>query len=188
MQNFNTIIILLWVVFLVYWVISMIGVKRGVGNTLGSDIGFFLFIAVLLWLHSASVFGYNYLQSNPIITNPTIEGIGIALCVLGIALMIWARVYLGRNWGTAMTLKENPELITKGPYALVRHPIYSGMVVALLGSVLAGGTLWFNLFFIGCIGFAYFSANKEEKILTQQFPNEYPAYKKRTKMLVPFVF
>jgi len=62
-------------------------------------------------------------------------GVGVALCALGIGLAIWARTYLGRNWGMPMSRKENPELVTSGPYAYVRHPIYTGLLIAMLGSV-----------------------------------------------------
>lgn len=111
---------------------------------------------------------------------------GVALCLMGFALTIWARLYLGGNWGIPMSLRQGHELVTSGPYARVRHPIYSGLVLAGLGSVLALGVLWLPaLVFIGV--FFVFSARTEEKMLCEQFPEAYPPYRRRTRMLIPFV-
>jgi protein-S-isoprenylcysteine O-methyltransferase Ste14 len=86
-----------------------------------------------------------------------------------------------------MTQKEEPELVTSGPYHLVRHPIYSGILVAGVGTAVALSWLW--LIAVALAG-TYFlcSATVEEHYLTEQFPDTYPTYKHGTKMLVPFVF
>ena len=111
---------------------------------------------------------------------------GIALFVVGLAVAIWARVHIGRNWGTPMTQKDEPELVTSGPYHLVRHPIYSGILVAGIGTAVALSWLWLTAVALAGIYFIY-SATVEERYLTQRFPAEYPAHKRSTKMLVPFV-
>ena len=112
--------------------------------------------------------------------------IGVVFCALGIGLAILARVYLGRNWGMPMSQKENPELVTTGPYGFVRHPIYAGMLLAMLGSAIGSSVFWvLPLILFG----AYFihSARREETLMITQFPDQYPSYIKRTKMLLPFV-
>jgi protein-S-isoprenylcysteine O-methyltransferase Ste14 len=85
-----------------------------------------------------------------------------------------------------MSLRQGHELVTSGPYTYVRHPIYTGIMLAMIGSALAVGLLWLLLF---ALYFAYFlfSARTEEKMMLAQFPGTYPAYRRRTKMLVPFV-
>ena len=104
----------------------------------------------------------------------------------GIALAVWARVQLGRNWGMPMTQKAEPELITSGPYRFVRHPIYSGLLAGLLGTALASNLI--GLIVVAILGvYFYYSASVEEKNLTATFPAAYPAYRARTKMLIPFV-
>lgn len=151
------------------------------------------------WVRLALVIGAFQLQRLPVFqefsrnlgvgvasSNPTIGVVGIVLCAAGIAFAIRARRYLGRNWGMPMSLQEGHELVTTGPYARVRHPIYTGILLAMLGSALTVGAAWFIPFVIFCVYFVY-SAKTEEKLMMQQFPNEYPAYKERTKMLVPFV-
>jgi protein-S-isoprenylcysteine O-methyltransferase Ste14 len=111
---------------------------------------------------------------------------GVTLCALGVALAIWARVYLGKNWGMPMSRKEHPELVTTGPYAYVRHPIYTGLLLAMFGSAIAETAFWLVPLVVVGAYFIY-SARSEEKGMVEEFPERYPAYQKRTKILVPFL-
>jgi protein-S-isoprenylcysteine O-methyltransferase Ste14 len=99
---------------------------------------------------------------------------------------IWARVHIGRNWGTPMTQKDEPELVTSGPYHLVRHPIYAGILAAGVGTAVALSWPWLTAVALAGVYFLY-SAIVEERYLTNQFPDSYPVYKRSTKMLVPFI-
>lgn len=112
---------------------------------------------------------------------------GVGLCVIGFGLAFWARISIGRNWGVPMSMRQGHELVTSGPYAYIRHPIYSGLMLAMIGSALTVGVVWLLLF---VLYFAYFifSARTEEKMMLAQFPDAYPAYRRRTKMLIPFIF
>ncbi len=112
---------------------------------------------------------------------------GIVLCAAGLGLAVWARVMLGRNWGEPMSLKEGHELVTAGPYCLVRHPIYTGILLAMLGSAVAVGSGWL-LILVAVLPYLVYSARTEEGLMMEQFPTEYPKYKKRTKALIPFVW
>jgi protein-S-isoprenylcysteine O-methyltransferase Ste14 len=118
--------------------------------------------------------------------NPALHITGVVVFAIGILFAIWARVYLGRNWGVPMSLRQGHELVTSGPYRFVRHPIYTGILLAAIGSALAGELWWLVLLPIFLAYFLY-SAFTEEKMMAEQFPSEYPEYKKRTKMLIPFV-
>lgn len=113
--------------------------------------------------------------------------LGAALCVLGLAFAVWARIYLGRNWGMPMSLREGHALVTSGPYAYVRHPIYTGILLAMIGSMLAVARAWVWALLLFFVYFLY-SALTEERMLAEQFPEAYPAYKAHTRMLVPFIF
>jgi protein-S-isoprenylcysteine O-methyltransferase Ste14 len=118
--------------------------------------------------------------------SPILGAIGAVVFVSGIAVAIWARVHLGRNWGMPMTQKAEPELVTSGPYRFVRHPIYSGLILALVGTALATNLL--GLIIAAVLGgYFYYSASVEEKNLVATFPTDYPAYQAQTKMLIPFV-
>ena len=120
-------------------------------------------------------------------TDPWREAAGLVLFALGLGLAIWARVHLGRNWGVPMTQKDEPELVTGGPYRLVRHPIYSGIIAAGIGT--AVGLSWFWLVPVLLAGsYFVYAATVEERFLAEEFPDTYLQYKRSTKMLVPFVF
>ena len=86
-----------------------------------------------------------------------------------------------------MSQKDDPELVTSGPYHLVRHPIYSGILGAGVGTAVALSWLWLIAVGLAGVYFVY-SATVEERNLATQFPETYPAYRSSTKMLVPFVF
>ena len=112
---------------------------------------------------------------------------GLALTLAGTGFAIWARAFLGRNWSAIVTIKENHQMIQSGPYAVVRHPIYSGFLLALLGTALAlgevRGLMAFALAFVGW----WFKSRLEEKFMEQKFGAEYAAYKQRVKALIPFI-
>ena len=120
------------------------------------------------------------------IRSPIIGATGAVVFASGLALAIWGRVHLGRNWGLPMSEKTEPELITSGPYRLVRHPIYWGLLAGLLGTALVTNLIGLILGPILGLHF-YYCAAVEEKNLTATFPSAYPAYQTRTKMLIPFV-
>jgi len=119
--------------------------------------------------------------------NPTTNFIGVLFCVLGIGFAVWARFHLGREWSSHPTVKEGHQLITSGPYAYVRHPIYTGILLAVLGSALATGIYWIIYFLIILIVFLR-RVKIEEQLMTKMFPDQYPKYKARTKALIPFIW
>ncbi len=86
-----------------------------------------------------------------------------------------------------MSRKENPDFITTGPYAYVRHPIYAGLLVAMLGSAIGNSLLWLIPFAGGAVYFVY-GALREERVMLEQFPERYAAYQAKSKRLIPFVW
>jgi protein-S-isoprenylcysteine O-methyltransferase Ste14 len=127
------------------------------------------------------------LRGHSVNTDAWRAGLGLVLFALGLGCAIWARVNIGRNWGTPMTEKLEPELVTSGPYRLVRHPIYFGILVAGAGTAVALSWQWLIAVALAGIYFVY-SATVEERFLAEQFPDTYPTYKHATKMLLPFIF
>ena len=112
---------------------------------------------------------------------------GLALTLAGAGFAIWARAYLGRNWSAIVTIKEDHRMVYSGPYALVRHPIYSGLLLALLGSALALGEVR-GLAAVGLALLAWWLKSRlEEQFMEQRFGAEYAVYKRRVKALIPFV-
>jgi protein-S-isoprenylcysteine O-methyltransferase Ste14 len=100
--------------------------------------------------------------------------------------MVAARIHLGRNWGMPVSRKEDPELIMSGPYAHVRHPIYGGIILAMLGTTIGASVFWAVPLVLFGVYFVY-AAHREENHMITQFPEQYPAYKRRTRMLLPLV-
>ena len=117
-----------------------------------------------------------------------IEGFGVALVFIGVALACWSRHILGRNWSMAVELKQGHELIQSGPYRVVRHPIYTGLLTGFIGTVIAIGE-WRGLISIAIFGvFIIYKLRVEERWLSELFGPAYREYSDRTKALVPGVF
>jgi protein-S-isoprenylcysteine O-methyltransferase Ste14 len=113
--------------------------------------------------------------------------VGLALTAAGIGFAIWARLWIGRNWSGRVTIKEQHELIQDGPYAIVRHPIYSGFLLAILGTAIVHGEVRGLLALpLAALGWT-FKLRMEESFMAQQFGPAYLDYKRRVKALVPFV-
>jgi len=119
--------------------------------------------------------------------SPAALRIGLALTFAGIAFAVWARLWIGRNWSGTVTLKENHELVQTGPYSLVRHPIYSGFLLAFLGTAIVQGELRALLGFPLVVLGWWLKLRMEEAFMSEQFGNAYLEYKRRVKALVPFV-
>jgi protein-S-isoprenylcysteine O-methyltransferase Ste14 len=190
MAIFNWIVIGLWALFLLVWIFSSLYTKKNVRrNYFRGLVLRVVAIAIIVFLFRTPWTAQWYANVPPVQagTNPVLGLIGVLLCMAGIAFAIWARVYIGSNWGMPMSVKRDAELVIAGPYAYVRHPIYSGVLLAILGSALVVGVWWFAIFIVSVFYFVW-SAFREEKIMTEAFPEGYPAYRKRTKMLVPFMF
>ncbi|HXA55467.1 MAG TPA: isoprenylcysteine carboxylmethyltransferase family protein [Solirubrobacteraceae bacterium] len=172
-------ILAVWVVFWVYWLVSAAGAKKGRRAWRSRPPG--LLIAVL-----AVVLLRVFKPGSLAVHAAPVQALGVVLFLAGLGLAVWARVHLGRNWGMPMTRKDEPELVTSGPYRLVRHPIYSGILLGVLGTALATNLYWLiGLVVMG----AYFiySARVEEKLMSASFPTAYRSYRASSKMLIPFV-
>lgn len=179
----------LWVAFLVYWALTGLRAKktaRDPSSAATAGIRIAVVLAVYVVWRSTPITAFASRFAGLGISTTSGDIMGLILCICGLAFAVWARRHIGRNWGMPMTLKENPALVTTGPYALVRHPIYTGWMVAMVGSALIGGLAWFVPLIILFAYFVY-SAKQEERLMLRTFPNEYPAYMSRTKMLIPFV-
>jgi protein-S-isoprenylcysteine O-methyltransferase Ste14 len=181
MQVVDLVILVGWVGFWIYWLAASVGVKTGRtrwGQFAGIRVGIILIVLLLARLR--------VLKGHTVTHDAVLEGIGLGLFLLGLAVAVWARIYLGGNWGMPMTQKDNPELVTTGPYHLIRHPIYSGILLAMIGTAIAVSVYWLiAAVVIG--GYFIYSATVEERYMAERFPDTYPGYKRSTKMLVPFL-
>jgi protein-S-isoprenylcysteine O-methyltransferase Ste14 len=140
------------------------GVFLGVPNSLGRDLEYPFHARTLIWFSIAT-----------------------ALVAIGLGFSVWARAWLGRNWSADVTVKEQHELVRSGPYALVRHPIYTGVLLALVGSALAVDK-WRGL--LGLLLIAAGFVRKlmvEEKFMLAEFGDGYQRYRAEVPALIPFI-
>jgi len=115
-------------------------------------------------------------------------GVGLALTAVGLAFSVWARLCIGKNWSARIELKQGHQLIRKGPYAIVRHPIYLGFMMATLGTAIVFAE-WSGLLAFALIVAAWgYKARLEESAMTEQFGSEYEQYRRKVKALIPFVW
>jgi len=174
----------LWALFWLAWLAAALTAKRATQSRMRQFVGVrvALFVILVLIGRSGAFKGHH-----SIVSNPFLQGIGMGLFLTGLGLALWARVDLGRNWGTPMSERVDAQLVTTGPYRYIRNPIYSGVILAAVGTGVAVSLFW--LVAVVLVG-AYFiySATVEEHIMERLFPNDYPAYKRSTKMLIPFMF
>ena len=177
-----------WLLFLLYWIISAFKVKAVVERQ--------AFRAAFSYKLPTLLGGWCLWRPE------SIPGLGLELydrpdglrllaaliCVSGLVMAFWARGTLAGNWSSNVTFKQDHELIQTGPYRWARHPIYTGLLLMALGTALIIGRLgsWLGLLLL-TLGF-WLKLKYEEELLLRHFPDTYPAYQKRVKALVPFLF
>lgn len=187
-EFFKSLIPGLWLAWLLYWVLAARGNKEtarqeGAGSRL---------------LHHVPLVAGGVLLGWPRVLGADLEGrfhahtfgwflAGLALVVAGLGIAVAARVHLGGNWSGTVTLKKDHELVQSGPYALVRHPIYTGLLVALIGTAIAIDR-WRAIAGLALlIGGIVYKISVEERFMRAAFGEAHARYRARVKALVPFV-
>jgi protein-S-isoprenylcysteine O-methyltransferase Ste14 len=179
----------LWLIWLAIWLVAAIGAKRTVRReSLGSRLGYnMLMLAGAVVLAKPDILGPTPGQG----FDPHTFGwflAGAVLVFVGLAFSIVARVWLGRNWSGIVTVKQSHELIRSGPYALVRHPIYSGMLLAFIGTAIVIDC-WSSLVALAALLAALLvKIRKEEHFMAEAFGAAYARYRAEVPALAPFVF
>jgi protein-S-isoprenylcysteine O-methyltransferase Ste14 len=180
-----------WITFEAYWLISAARTKKSlrVNRSWTAVYALLVLIVLVAVILIARIYGVRSLRqfASVGIIDPVFSIAGLVLCALGLGFAAWARAYLGKNWGMPMSVRQDAELVMTGPYRFIRHPIYSGILLAMLGSALVAGILWLIVFVLFGTYFVL-SARAEERLMTRQFPDQYPEYKSRTKALIPFIY
>jgi protein-S-isoprenylcysteine O-methyltransferase Ste14 len=177
-----------WVTFILFWLIAAFFTSRVAKREKPARRAVTLVLgAIPFLLLFTDDLRYGLLARRFVSDQPTVAVSGVALTYAGIALAVWARVILGRNWSASVTIKQNHRLIRTGPYSVVRHPIYSGLLLALLGTALDVG----EVRGMAAVGIALLiwilKSRAEERFMVEQFGQEYEAYRGRTRALVPFI-
>jgi protein-S-isoprenylcysteine O-methyltransferase Ste14 len=177
---------ILWLAWVIYWIAAarQTAANRRTESLLtGASYRIPLLTGIILLVFSrASLPGIGF---NLWSLNPFIFGVAVILIAAGLSFAVWARLHLGKYWSGRITLKVDHRVIQTGPYAWVRHPIYSGLILALLGTAISLGTV--QAFF----GFAFMLVSfirkltLEENWLRSHFGAEYELYQKRVRALIP---
>jgi protein-S-isoprenylcysteine O-methyltransferase Ste14 len=179
----------LWIAFLLYWQIKAANTKatqrlEPAASRILRVLAFLL--AIILLSTTLIPLPWLYLHLWPTSFWPF--WLGVVLTLAGLLFAIWAREHLGANWSRSVTLKQDHELITSGPYALVRHPIYTGILTGFLGSVLAEGQVRSLIAFLLVSLALWAKLRLEEQWMRSQFGDTYAAYTQHTAVLVPWLF
>jgi protein-S-isoprenylcysteine O-methyltransferase Ste14 len=183
----RALITLLWVAWALYWLISAWGVKAVQRReSLGSRLAHVLPLIVAGVLLGWSRMPWAFLTQRLWPRSWEAYWMGVALLAASIAFAVWARVHLGRNWSGTVTVKQDHELIRSGPYALVRHPIYTGLLGAVLGTAFASGTVRAALAFVIITIALVRKLRTEETFMRETFPGEYQRYSAQVPALIPF--
>ena len=177
-----------WIVVGIYWGVDALREKPAVKRQSFASRAFHIAMAFAAWLliwDKAPAIGF--LGRRFVSSAAWIQWLGLLITISGCTFAVWARVCLGSNWSGTVTIKQNHELIRRGPYAVVRHPIYSGLLLALTGTVIVAGEiralcglgLAFVIFFL--------KSGLEERFMREQFPAEYASYAQRVRRLIPLI-
>jgi protein-S-isoprenylcysteine O-methyltransferase Ste14 len=186
---YTTLVGVLWLVWALYWLVSAAHVKatqrRESAGSRSLHMGPMVLAAVLLAAPHLPDVPLLYERFVPAGAAGAVPG--CLLVLAGLALSAWARVHLGSNWSGRVTLKENHELIRTGPYAIVRHPIYTGLLLAIAGTALVRGE-WRGLLAVVLMGVSYWRKLRvEERLLSGIFGDSYRRYCESTSALIPYL-
>jgi protein-S-isoprenylcysteine O-methyltransferase Ste14 len=181
-----TLVNVCWGALGLYWIVSALGTKKVALNE-GTGLRVLRLTTLALML---ALLMTDWLRIGPLARRfgpPRSEVIwfGVGLTAVGVALAIWARWNLGSNWSDKVVLKVDHELIRRGPYRYLRHPIYTGVLLAVAGTALTIGE-WRGVVALVLLGTNYFvKATKEEKILAANFGEAFADYKRQTGFFLP---
>jgi protein-S-isoprenylcysteine O-methyltransferase Ste14 len=179
----------LWLVWIAYWRISAADVKptqrHESPGSRAAHLLPLLIAAVLLWIRGDTEDGWLFQRF--LTRSVTLFWIGTAITAAGLGFSAWARVHLGRNWSATVTVKQDHELIRTGPYAIVRHPIYTGVLFGFIGTALAIGQ-WRGVLAVAIVFVAFWRKLRlEERWMSETFGEAYQLYRARTRALIPFL-
>ena len=178
-----------WETLGLVWLVGLAFTKRAVRTQPSGARLFHLGLVMLgFFLLGSDYFDAGWLGKSFLPTDRPLELAGLGVTIAGCLFAIWARITLGSNWSGRATVKEGHELIVSGPYALARHPIYTGLLAGALGTGLAIGKMRCILGFILIALALIVKMSQEERLMLQTFPDAYTAYRRRVKALIPGVF
>jgi len=178
-----------WIAFALVWLIAAFATKATVRRqSVGSRLREALPLVVAFLLLRTNPGLMQWLSARFVPRSFEWESLGVAVTIAGIAIAIWARFYLGANWSASVTVKQDHQLIRSGPYSVVRHPIYAGLLLAMLGTAIYVGEIR-GLFAVALATWAWkMKSRLEEAFMESEFGEQYLRYRREVKGLVPFLW
>jgi protein-S-isoprenylcysteine O-methyltransferase Ste14 len=175
----------LWTLFAFYWLVSAFKLKKTKQRESWSQrLRYMLPLAAAFYLFQPRAH-YRWFGARFLPGNDAVGWVGVVLTAAGVAIAIWARWHLGTNWSGVVTLKEGHELIRTGPYHTIRHPIYTGILLALLGTAITGREVR-GLLAVAIAWLSFYAkARREESFLTQEFGDRFAEHRRHTGMFLP---
>lgn len=179
----------LWIVLCGVWLIGGLMTRQSVRRqTISSRLWQIGIVLLGAWLIYGQGTGFAWLDAPAFPVTAAVALAGLAATLAGVAFAIWARVTLGANWSGMITVKEGHTLVRRGPYRFVRHPIYTGLLAAFLGTALTLGSVR-SLLALPLLAFGFWLKSlMEERFMAEQFGEEYLRYRHEVRALVPFLF
>jgi protein-S-isoprenylcysteine O-methyltransferase Ste14 len=177
-----------WIAFLLYWQIKATDTKttQRLEHAASRILRVLTFLIVIVLLSTTRIpLRWLYLQLWPVGLWPF--WLGAAVTIAGLLFAVWAREHLGRNWSRSVTIKQGHELITTGPYAVVRHPIYTGILTGFLGMAIAISQVRGFIVFVLIFLVFWVKLRMEEEWMRSQFGERYATYARQTAALVPYL-
>jgi protein-S-isoprenylcysteine O-methyltransferase Ste14 len=176
----------LWVLFGVYWLVAALKRKETKKReSSGQRLAYVAPLILAFILLAEPWMSRGWMGTRLFPFSGTAAWIGLALVAGGVALAFWARWHLGANWSGSVTLKEGHELIRTGPYRVIRHPIYTAILVAIAGSAVQLGEVRGALALLVAWGSFYVKARREEDFLKEEFGEGFEAHARNTGMFLP---
>jgi protein-S-isoprenylcysteine O-methyltransferase Ste14 len=176
----------LWTVLAVVWVAMWFGMKKAKKReNWGERAQHGLLVILGFWLLFEGTFRLGWLDYRLVPNLPQAWTVGLVLTALGVGIAIWARLSLGSNWSGMVTLKTDHVLVRKGLYRWIRHPIYTGILLGMVGSAIVRGHVrcWLGVALV--LAAFYFKARREEKFLREEFGAGFEEHSRQTGMFLP---
>jgi protein-S-isoprenylcysteine O-methyltransferase Ste14 len=176
----------IWAVFWAYWFISAARTRASTKRRQPfPPLLLVTFLLILAWALFAGVAPPGLLQERVIPANDWTLSAGLAITALGLGFAVWARVHLGRNWSSRPTIRVGHTLVRTGPYRFVRNPIYTGLLIGFTGTAIVIGAFWAFVLILFLAAAFLMRIREEEKLLLEEFGEEYEKYRREVRALIP---
>jgi len=176
----------IWVALGIVWLLAALRLKPAQKKESSAERALYALVMMLaFWLMVDARIRIGFLGDRFV---PSAGYPGLAMVFAGAAFAAWARIYMGANWSGRVAIKQDQQLIRSGPYAIVRHPIYAGLLLAVLGTAVAIGEVGCLIAFGLAVAGWRMKWRREEQFLSEHFGAQYDDYRRHVKALIPFVY